>query len=248
MPNDHICALCAKVFPNRDSLLQHVLIHMHYPLLQQQPQPQQQPQRDYHFQLQNQFRYTSGTSMPQQNYGGEIYRPQRPNVDGSDVWLSQNIGSSGWLSRNFDSSAQIEQENIFGVVTTTHTQTSEDPNGDIIAVSTVTSSLGSAIVTTTQSTVPPITTTRVTVSQASGTISSTTTNASCPGPEQAYNNECPICLRIFKDDEKTITAPCNHRYHNECISGLADAHANGVREYFNCAICREEILYKWLYK
>ena len=234
MSNDHICSLCGMGFNHKKRLLQHVLIHAN-------PPPRL-------------YRYPG---LPPEQFNNPL-PASGPNPYGDALMLQHSSlsfrfgsfedGSLGGLPPNLGSSAQIGQEDRFGVTTTTHTQSSEHPNGDRTAVSTVTSSLGSAIVTTTQSTVPPITTTRVTVSQASGTITSTTTNASCPGPEQAYNNECPICFEIFKDDEKTITAPCKHRYHNECISGLANAHANGVREYFNCAICREEILYKWLYK
>ena len=247
MPNDHTCSLCGMVFDDIKKLIKHVIVHTK-PNHTNPDHTNPPPPRLYRYPdlPPEQSKNPPPPAVPVP-FGGDtlLWQYQHPRVPFR--FGTYEDGSLGWLP-NLGSSEQIGQENRFGVTTTTHTQSSEHPNGDSFAVSTVTSSLGSAIVTTAQSTVPPITTTRVTVSQASGTISSTTTNASCPGPEQAYNNECPICLKIFKDDEKTITAPCNHRYHNECISGLADAHANGVREYFNCAICREEILYKWLYK
>ena len=46
------------------------------------------------------------------------------------------------------------------------------------------------------------------------------------------DNECSICLKKFKNDN--ITLPCNHNYHEKCITLW-------LNEKMNCPLCRTNI-------
>ena len=135
-------------------------------------------------------------------------------------------------------SDQTQQENTFGIPTTTYTQHTEHPNGTTTTVSTVSSSLGAAVVTTTQSTASPITTT--TVSQASGTFTCSY------NPERVYNNKCAICLETLIGSAKTKTTPCNHKFHKRCLLRLSATVFSSNMTSFPCPLCRQAISHSWL--
>ena len=130
---------------------------------------------------------------------------------------------------------QIQQENVFGVPTTTYTQRTEHPNGTKTTVSTVISSLGTAIVRTAKSTTSPITMRMV--SQASGTFTSL-------GLEQ-HNNDCALCFKPLSAEE-TMTTLCNHTFHKNCLLELSEKSNSRTQNGFPCPSCQSVITYKWL--
>ena len=117
---------------------------------------------------------------------------------------------------------------------TTRTQHTESLHGIISTVSTVNSSIGTAIVTTVQSATSLVATT--TISQASGTFTHLDL-ARDPG------NECPICFDSLNDRE-TITTPCCSKiFHIACLRTV-DRTTPG-RE-FPCPHCRRMLTREWL--
>ena len=111
----------------------------------------------------------------------------------------------------FDS---VQQDNTFGVPVTIHTHRTEHSNDSTTTVSTLASPLGTAVVTTTRSTRSLITTTAV--SQPSGTFAVTDSGHK---PARDYGNECTICFEPFSSEE-TIVTPCDHKFHEACLSKL----------------------------
>ena len=140
-----------------------------------------------------------------------------------------------WEPFSNNTPGQIQQENVFGVPTTTYTQHTEHPNGTATTVSTVNSPLGTAIVRTAQRPTSPITMRMV--SQASGTFTSL-------GPEQ-HNNDCALCLKPLSAEE-TMTTLCNHTFHKNCLLELSEKSNSRTQNGFPCPSCWSVITYEWL--
>ena len=123
----------------------------------------------------------------------------------------------------------------WGARATTRTQHTESLHGITSTVSTVTSSQGTAIVTTVQSATSLVATT--TISQASGTFTHLDL-ARDPG------NECPICFDSLNDGETITTPCCNAKYHIACLREVDRQSSIG----FFCPNCRGVLTRDWLSK
>jgi hypothetical protein len=53
-----------------------------------------------------------------------------------------------------------------------------------------------------------------------------------------YDNFCPICLDIIKDNN-IIILDCKHKFHASCIFNSL------YHKKYRCPICREKIKYKY---
>lgn len=59
---------------------------------------------------------------------------------------------------------------------------------------------------------------------------------SIDGDKLIYNNECPVCLEIFKDTTLCYTN-CGHAYHIKCLN---DVRTNNLADA-RCSVCRTDI-------
>ena len=209
MPDTYTCSLCGWPCNSSYNLVQHLTIHANHRRRRQI----------------NMTHEEVGEAMPFQD-GTEL------------VWMETCGGPEAEDPPYEYASDQVEQENAFGIPTTTYTQHTERPNGTTTTVSTVSSSRGAAVVTTTQSTASPIATTAV--SQASGTFTCSY------NPEGVYNNECAICFETFSGSAETKTTPCNHKFHKRCLLRLSATvfHRNTIS--FPCPLCRQAISHSWV--
>jgi len=46
------------------------------------------------------------------------------------------------------------------------------------------------------------------------------------------DKECPICLKKFEQDDELTLLPCDHEFHNECVTAWLSKAAN-------CPLCRK---------
>jgi len=46
------------------------------------------------------------------------------------------------------------------------------------------------------------------------------------------DKECPICLKKFEQDDELTLLPCDHEFHNECVTAWLNKAAN-------CPLCRK---------
>ena len=215
MPDTYTCSLCGWPCNSNDNLVQHMTIHANHRRRQQ----------------------INMTRVAQQ-YEEDSTAPFEDRTQLEQWAWSVMPGWSDPYGGPDNASDQIQQENEFGIPTTTYTQHTERPNGTTTTVSTVSSSLGAAVVTTTQSTASPIATTSV--SQASGTFTCSY------NPERVYNNECAICLETFSGSAETKTTPCNHKFHKRCLLRFSATVFRRDRISFPCPLCRQAISHSWV--
>ena len=121
------------------------------------------------------------------------------------------------------------------ILSHTRTQHTKSLRGITNTVSTVTSSRGTAIVTTVQSPRSLVATTSV--SQASGTVTVIHPSVEL---ERDPGNECPICFDSLNDREAVTTPCCESKFHIDCLCRLI----RGTVLY--CPHCREMLTRKWL--
>ena len=131
----------------------------------------------------------------------------------------------------FDSTFDVSvTTNAFGVTVMTNTRRTEHLTGSTTTTSTLTSPLGAAVVTATQSPTSSLTTT--VVSQPSGTFAFTDSGHK---PGRDYGSECSICYEPFGSEEtETIVTPCDHKFHKACLSELQRLSGGEII----CPLCR----------
>ena len=227
-PSRYSCNVCGWPCGNGDNLVQHMLIHASH-----EQWKEQAPQREWGLRLQLQRQGLQRFNLGDPLSLEELYRMPSPMVQPQE--LEPLMSDLLQLPPFNNTPGQIQQENVFGVPTTTYTQYTEHPNGTTTTVSTVNSPRGTAIVTTAQRPTSPIT--MKAVSQASGTFTSL-------GPEQ-HNNDCVLCLEPLSDKE-TRTTLCNHTFHKDCLLELSRKSNTRTPNDFPCPFCRQAITYDWL--
>ena len=220
MPDTYTCSLCGWSCNSNDNLVQHLTIHANH---RRRRQINMIPEWEGIHLVHARSRHTMYMDSDGDPYGG----PE-----------AQDIERFSRSQTSHNASDQIQQENEFGIPTTTYTQHTERPNGTTTTVSTVSSSHGAAVVTTIQSTASPIATTSV--SQASGTFTCSY------NPERVYNNECAICLETFSGSAETKTTPCNHKFHKLCLLRLSATVFQRDTISFPCPLCRQAISHSWV--
>ena len=223
MPDTYTCSLCGWPCNSSYNLVQHLTIHANH----------RRRRRQIH-------EMYEGVNQDPAWYGS--IEPFEEGIQNSWAWSvpygwSDPYGGPQAQDPQYASN-QIQQENAFGIPTTTYTQHTERPNGTTTTVSTVSSSLGAAVVTTTQSTASPIATTAV--SQASGTFTCSY------NPERVYNNECAICLETFSGSAETKTTPCNHKFHKRCLLRFSATVFRRNTISFPCPSCGQAISHSWV--
>ena len=221
MPDTYTCDLCGWSCNSNDNLVQHMTIHANHRRRRQMYEGVDQDAAWFRSTVQDGI--SLAWASPRSNMSLDSLEDPYGDPQAQDPQYASN---------------QIQQENAFGIPTTTYTQHTEHPNGTTTTVSTVSSSLGAAVVTTTQSTASPIATTAV--SQASGTFTCSY------NPERVYNNECAICLETFSGSAETKTTPCNHKFHKRCLLRFSATVFRRDMISFPCPLCRQAISHSWV--
>ena len=159
-------------------------------------------------------------------------RPYRCTLCGSCYRQRRNLNWHIQLSH-----VHRGDELTSGAQATTLTQHTESLHGIASTVSTVTSSQGTAIVTTVQSPTSLVATT--TVSQASGTVTVTHPSVEL---RRDSGNECPICFESLNDGETRTTPCCSKIFHFACLRTVQ----TNSGEVFPCPHCQKMLTCLWL--
>ena len=210
MSDTYKCNLCGWPCGNSDNLIKHMRIHTDV-----SQWPERQEQNVINYELRNGITQMTISYLP---------------LPGNHPIIT-SIPASSEFSGN---------EDIFGVPTTTRTEYIVHPSGTITTVSAVTSPRGTAMVTTARNNNTTTSPTITTVSQASGTFTSSLS------PNKSFNNDCPICFETLSVSDETKITPCGHKLHKECLLKLSAGVYYPDRRDFPCPICRKAITYQWL--
>ena len=159
-------------------------------------------------------------------------RPYQCTLCGSCYHHRRNKNRHMQLSHN-----HRDYYGSWGAQSTTRTQHTESLHGIASTVSTVTSSRGTAIVTTVQSPTSLVATT--TVSQASGTVTVTHPSVEL---RRDPGNECPICFDSLNDGETIDTLCCKAKFHIKCLRRVQ----TNSGDVFPCPHCRKMLTRLWL--
>ena len=208
MPS-YICEVCERVFLNACSLTRHMQTHggERYPRCEV---------------CRRRFIYVSDLTEHMQTHNGRGYlciicERSFAYGDDYDTHMRTHTGE------------HTRMEPIAGLVTTMTTQTISSAN-TVATLSVAVSQHGNAVIAT-QSTASMTTTT---VSQSTGIVSHTSSNAG-----EGDNKECNICFEPL-DSEPTYTTECNHTFHCKCLSNLANI-ARDETWGALCPLCRKAI-------
>ena len=161
---------------------------------------------------------------------------QHQHMIGGRPYQCTLCGSCYHHRRNLNQHMQLSHNHRDDELTT-RTQHTESLHGIASTVSTVTSSRGTAIVTTVQSPTSLVATT--TVSQASGTVTVTHPSVEL---RRDHGNQCPICFDSLNDGETRTTPCCSKIFHFACLRTVQTNSGN----VFPCPHCQKMLTRLWL--